>query len=252
VTHREPLSRPIHRLESLPVSCSGPYLHRRQVLAAAATGLAAAGLLTLTPRLLAATAATTTDPQTATAPPNGWPVLSSSAVRQLPVQGSDARVLLRPGLTATVLLHVLRRYHYEVQEIGAGDVVGHRTDHMDAATLERNQLAGTAVNVHPGQHPRGASGTLSSLQVMAVRDILADCEGVVRWGGDQPNGTAEGFFQIDVPPGDATLARVADRIDGWTACPGKGAGILGDVAIPQRRARAVRLEQLQQARTGRP
>jgi hypothetical protein len=130
-------------------------------------------------------------------------------------------------------------------------VAGHRTDHPDAVTLERNQLSGTAVNVHPGQHPWGASGTLSSLQVMAVRDILAECEGVVRWGGDHPDDTAEGFFHIDVPPGDATLARVAARIDGWTARPGQGAGILDDVAIPQRRVRAVRLEQSQRVRTGR-
>jgi hypothetical protein len=255
MTRPEDLPRHLDRLEPPPVSRSSLHLplplHRRQVLVAA-TGLAAGGLLTLAPQVLSATAATTTDPQPVTTTPNGWPVLSPSAGQQLPVQGSDARVRLRPGPAATVLLHVLRRYHYEVQQIGAGDVIGYRADQGGAAGLERNQLSGTAVNIHPGQHPRGARGTLSSLQVMAVRDILADGEGTVRWGGDQPDGPAEGFFQIDVPPSDARLARVAARIEGWTASPGQGAGILDDVAIPQRRVRAVRLQQLQQARAARP
>ena len=58
-----------------------------------------------------------------------------------------------------------------------------------------------------------------------IRDILAECGGVVAWGGDleRPN---EAHWQIDVAPGDPALERLATRLVGWEDRPGLGAGLL--------------------------
>ncbi|GII92219.1 hypothetical protein [Sinosporangium siamense] len=58
---------------------------------------------------------------------------------------------------------------------------------------------------------------------MILRDILAECDGVVRWGGDFKV-PKESHFQIDVPPGDKRLDALANRISGWNSTPGEGAG----------------------------
>jgi hypothetical protein len=179
---------------------------------------------------------------------NGWPLVNSHAVRRRRVEGSDARTSLLPGAASVVLLHVARRYHYEVEPLGPDDVLGHRSDRSLRAPYESNLLSGTAIWLNPGLHPAGATGTLFPLQVTVLRDILADCEGVVRWGGDDAALPAEGFFQVDLAPGDAKLARVAARMSDWRLLPGRGAGSPVDPFDAARRSRAQHLQKLQAAR----
>ncbi|MFJ8440060.1 hypothetical protein [Kitasatospora griseola] len=64
---------------------------------------------------------------------------------------------------------------------------------------ESNQSSGTAVQIRPGSYPSGVRGGFYPLEVLTIRDILADCEGVVRWGGDDrvPD---ESLFYVDVAP----------------------------------------------------
>lgn len=173
---------------------------------------------------------------------NGWPVLTgkaaASSIKPHRVQGSDASVALRTGDVATVLLHVARRFHYEVDQLRGEEIQGHTADRMVAAPLESNYLSGTAISIRPGQYPLGAAGCLFPHEVVIVRDVLADCEGVVRWGGDDRNAPKEGHFQIDVKPGDGALPRLAARINGWAAVPGQGAGLPVDPFATSRRAAA--------------
>jgi hypothetical protein len=79
-----------------------------------------------------------------------------------------------------------------------------------------------------------------------VRDILAECDGVVRWGGDDMTHPKDGHFQIDVPPGDARLRAVAAKISGWQDKPGQDAGAPADPGSPIRRAAARSLQLRQQ------
>lgn len=177
---------------------------------------------------------------------NGWPVAGSGAMERIKVEGSNARVLLHPGAPALVLLHVARRFHYEVETLGTNDVVGHRDDRGVQAVYESNQLSGTALHLHPSRHPIGATGTLFPLQVAVLRDILAECDGVVRWGGDYCTQPAEGYFHLDAQPDDPTLKRVVARLNDWQTRPGLGAGGPVDVAEPARRSKASRLQKIQQ------
>jgi hypothetical protein len=141
-----------------------------------------------------------------------------------------------------VLVHVVRRFHYEIDALREGDVVGWRSPTGVRKELpESNQASGTAVQIRPGHCPAGTRGNLFPLQVMVIRDILAELEGLVRWGGDDRN-PAESLFFLDVPPGDSRLAEVATRIRAWQDIPDRGAGSPVDVVSTSRRSRAEALE----------
>ncbi|MFD9440570.1 hypothetical protein ACFWBR_17540 [Streptomyces sp. NPDC060006] len=153
---------------------------------------------------------------------NGWPVTAVGITTQ-PVPGTSASVALRDGDVSVVLVHVARRFHYEVEEVARHELAGHRP----AAGLTghaTNYASGTALAVRPDAYPLGATGVLFPHQEAVVRDIVKECGGVVAWGGRlrRPH---MAHFQIDVRPGDPRLRRLANRIRGWDETPGKGAGV---------------------------
>jgi hypothetical protein len=116
---------------------------------------------------------------------NGWEVETvvddGGAIWTRPVAGSEASVAVRIGAAETVLLHVVRRWNYEVSSLLAGDVVGFRPVGRGRGP-ESDHGSGTAVDILPGSLPAGTRDGLLPAQVAVVRDILEDCEGVVRWG----------------------------------------------------------------------
>ncbi|SFT61869.1 hypothetical protein SAMN04487904_104343 [Actinopolyspora lacussalsi subsp. righensis] len=206
---------------------SDPSLSRRSLLASG-TGLVGGAVLWasgLTPSAHAAV----TEPGVWNSgrSANGWPVLGGTMrARSVPthtIEGSDASVALLSGDAAVVLLHAARRFHYEVEELDPDDVVGHTTSRKVAASYESNYLSGTALAIQPDQFPVGAGDGLFPAQVATVREILNDCEGVLRWGGDERM-PKQGHFQIEVGPGDGRLRKVADKLRRWNEAPCRGAG----------------------------
>lgn len=174
---------------------------------------------------------------------NGWPAIAPPA--PIRVEGSSLAVAVLPGPVATVLLHCVRRYFYEIDDtLEQGDLVGHTTERRVAAAYESNHLSGTAVAIRPTWHPIGATDGFVTRDVVVVRDILADCEGVVRWGRDEKL-VKESHFQIDVGPDDRRLQQVAARIDGWARTAGRGAGSAVDPFAADRRRVAATLEDKQ-------
>jgi hypothetical protein len=168
---------------------------------------------------------------------NGWPVIDR--VPEHRVEGAaNVRVALLDGEVSTVLLYVARRFSYEIDTLRPGDLQGHATDRHTGAAFESNQLSGTAMAIRPLFYPLGAQqGTgLAAHERTVVWDILADCAGVVAWGGDL-DPVKESHFQIDVAPGDGRLTQLARRIQGWNETPGQGAGAV-DAFAPDRIRRA--------------
>ncbi|MYS38768.1 hypothetical protein K388_01205 [Streptomyces sp. KhCrAH-43] len=161
--------------------------------------------------------------------------------RRVPGTGLD--VALHLGDTETVLVHVIRRFHYEVDQLGlhgepdalAGWVPP--SDVRDSGLPESNRASGTAIVIRPGSYPPGAHGAFTAAQQVTLADIVADTEGVVRWGGDDKR-PYEGLFYVAVRPGDARLARVAAKIRAWNGTPGSGAGAVPDVTSRDRRRKA--------------
>ncbi|TYK50753.1 M15 family metallopeptidase [Actinomadura decatromicini] len=183
---------------------------------------------------------------------NGWSmekrVDAGGSIWTKKVPGSDVSVALRIGDAAIVLTHVIRRFHYEIDTLENGDVVGFKPPRLlFEHGWESNHSSGTAIDIRPGWYPDGAKGGFFPHELVTIRDILADCEGAVKWGGDFAT-PAESHFQIDVRPDDALLRKVADKLRGWNAAPGEGAGVLVDVLAPSRRSRADALERRQRRR----
>lgn len=169
---------------------------------------------------------------------NGWPI-DANVIEPFRIEGSAATVRLHPG-AAAILLHVARRWHYEVSPLrGSRDVLGHRTDRAVRTAFESNHLSGTAITL------LDAGDGLWPHQRAIVRDILADCDGVVRWGADL-SPAAECHFQIDVGPDARALTRLTAALrDRSVKCGGPRPGAPEDPAAPERRAKARRLAQAQ-------
>lgn len=160
------------------------------------------------------------------------------------VPGTGLSVEVRSGEAEALLVHVVRRFHYEVDALDRdepGALVGWvpPASVRDSRRPESNQASGTAVVIRPGSYPAGARGAFTAGQLLVLRDILADTEGVVRWGGDDRR-PYEGLFYLDVEPGDARLARVAATVRAWAETPSAGAGVVPDVTAPARRRKAAR------------
>ncbi|MFG2726600.1 hypothetical protein [Streptomyces canus] len=172
---------------------------------------------------------------------NGWPILDHTTKYR--VEGTDVEVSLAKGDTATILLYVARRFAYEIDMLRAGDLRGHTSDRRVGAPFESNHLSGTALAIRPLHYPLGADVKdtgMSETERIVVADILADCEGVVVWGGNlRP--VKESHFHIDLKPGDTRLKRLAARIRGSNDTPGEGAGSI-DAFAPARRRLAARFQ----------
>jgi hypothetical protein len=74
--------------------------------------------------------------------------------------------------------------------------------------------SGTAIDYNATRHPNGKRGTYTAAQVATIRQILAELEGIVYWGGDAwGNGTPdEMHFEIKTGVSAAAVARVAAKI----------------------------------------
>ncbi len=166
---------------------------------------------------------------------NGWPLLEKA--ESFTIEGSDQGVRLAGGDAAVVLLHVARRFHYEIDRLRDGDVHGWTGERRIEAEYESNYLSGTAIAIRPLSYPVGARNGLYPNELVVVRDILAELDGVVVWGGDFTP-AKESHFEVGVKPGHPRLKGVARKIVGWSEGPGdQGAGAT-DAFDPGRRSKA--------------
>lgn len=166
---------------------------------------------------------------------NGWPVLEEAELFR--IEGSGRCVRLAGGDAAVILLHVARRFHYEIDQLRDGDVTGHSVTHEGVQDYESNYFSGTALAIRPLAYPVGVKGGLYPHELVVVRDILTELDGVVRWGGDLAT-PKESHFELAYGPGHPKMKGVARTIRGWRAGPGsEGAGSV-DAFDPERRRRS--------------
>ncbi len=181
---------------------------------------------------------------------NGWEMERAADVRGNIHSRSVPGTLLtdvqvRLGDVEALLFQVVRRFHYEIDELRAGDVVGWRAPSaVRTREAESNLASGTAIQIRPGHYPAGERGGFFPLQEAVIRDILASLDGLVRWGGDDDR-PDESLFSIDLPPDDARVAEVAARLRGAEEIPAEKVGVAVDVTAPARRKAATTLKQRQ-------
>ncbi|MFI7355520.1 hypothetical protein ACIBTP_16390 [Streptomyces avidinii] len=212
---------------------------------AAGAALVSAGGALLAPA--SAVAADTTWRRSTSA--NGWsiPNARSSSTGTCDIQGTGLTVALRRGDAATVLAYLAQRFHYDVARLEGdrGEIVGYRADRKVRADFESNHLSGTALALYPENYPLGVTGNFFPYQVTAIRDILAELGGVVKWGGDMKP-AMESMFFIDVPPQSQQLGQVAATLTAWQTTPSKGAGTQ-NVEDPKRVEASKKLAKSQKA-----
>ncbi len=207
---------------------------RRTVVAGGVAAATAATVLGR-PGNARADGARPTHPWTRSTSANGWPVRAS--FDDMRVEGTDLSIALHSGATAVVLLHVVRRYHYEIDGLRRGDLAGGTTHRRVTTAPQPNFLSGTAVEIRRGSYPLGVGGGLFAEELTVVRDIVAECDGVVQWGGDL-SVPMEGYFAIATRPGSAALGRLAARLSGDDAFDSaRGAGAI-DAFDPVRLAQS--------------
>lgn len=155
---------------------------------------------------------------------NGWPVIGTAPTFR--VEGSNQSVNLADGDPATILLHVARRFNYEICTIPPGELDGHTSKTSVSQRYESNYLSGSAVTIRGAIYPLGAKDSFYSNELKVIRDIISEMEGVVSWGGDEAV-PKESHFQLALPPGHERVVSVANRIRGWDKAPGNvGAGTI--------------------------
>ncbi|MCE7004045.1 hypothetical protein LWC34_14565 [Kibdelosporangium philippinense] len=171
---------------------------------------------------------------------NGWPILTTAT--EFRIEGSNQAVRLADTDAATILVHVARRFHYEIDTLRDGDVVGFAPGRPVTQPFESNYLSGTAMTIRSVCYPLGAHGGFYPWEQTVIRDILAELGGAVSWGGDERT-PKESHFQIAKPPGDPAIRAAAQRIRGWNDAPGgHGAGAVD--AFDANRVQAARQFQL--------
>ncbi|GAA1359415.1 hypothetical protein [Streptomyces beijiangensis] len=212
-------------------------LSRRQFIGATSGIAAAAALANLGG---AGTASADTSIWERPTSKNGWSVLDEAT--GFTIEGSGREVALAEGDAATVLLYVARRFHYEIDSLRAGDVHGWTNNRRVTEAYESNYLSGSAIAIRPASYPVGAQGNLYPNELIVIRDIVAELDGAVVWGGDFTT-PKESHFEIALKPGHPRLKGVARKIGGWNSGPGNDGAGATDAFDPKRRKASRAFEQ---------
>lgn len=154
---------------------------------------------------------------------NGWPLLDVTPdesgrdmLASTSVPGTGTVVTLRTGMPTALLVYVAQRFHYELASLAAERLpllsgFKPRRAGVELGALsagDSNHASGTALDILVGWYPRGTSGHFTAKELVVVRDILNQCAGLVRWGGDSTDDPDEGHFEIAVGPDDPRLTDV--------------------------------------------
>lgn len=123
---------------------------------------------------------------------------------------------VKAGDVATVFTYLVDQYVATVEPLKTDPDTGqlgygcwaynYRANVNNPSTLSCH-ASGTALDVNATAHPNGASGTFTSTQVKAIRTILYDLGGAIRWGGDFTGTVDEMHFEVNCSAAD--LAQVA-------------------------------------------
>jgi peptidoglycan hydrolase-like protein with peptidoglycan-binding domain len=121
---------------------------------------------------------------------NGYPANDRSLVSSRTIPGTQVKVTVRNGAAGDLLLYAASRWDKEVEDIdnarGALDDWGYAERPIRGGTELSNHASGTAIDLNATQHPLATAPikTFTTEQIRAVRRIMADCGGALRWGGD--------------------------------------------------------------------
>jgi hypothetical protein len=139
---------------------------------------------------------------------NGWTANDRSLIRSYLIPGTTQKLAVRAGPVATVLLYVAAQFHRRVERIHVGWCWGYAERKICGGTELSNHASGTAIDLNAPAHPLGVDEkrTFTPAEIATIRKILAECSGVVRWGGDYRGRTDAMHFEINGDTAAVTTA----------------------------------------------
>lgn len=145
---------------------------------------------------------------------NGWPVNPPRTSR--PVPGTDVRITVADGPVGDALIELAARFHRRVEPISTGrgvlDDWGYADRNVRGGTSVSNHASGTAIDLNATRHPLGSVNTFTPEQRAALRALLKEFGGLIRWGGDYAGRKDEMHFEIDDDTTYAEVAALAKRL----------------------------------------
>jgi len=102
-----------------------------------------------------------------------------------------------------MLLYLAGEFDRRVEDID--QAFGHPVDdgawnnrNVAGTMVKSNHASASAIDLNWNKHPRGKRGTFTAAQVRTIREILTECGGVIRWGGDyvSPSIVDEMHFEL--------------------------------------------------------
>lgn len=139
---------------------------------------------------------------------NGWVLNPARSSRKVP--GADLSLTVVDGPGGDVLMYVAEQFNKRVEPLVGGvfDDWSYAYRPIGNSSFMSNHASATALDLNATRHPQGVRGTFTPSQVREIRAILAECSGVVRWGGDYaaPAKVDEMHFELNAPPAAVSAA----------------------------------------------
>jgi hypothetical protein len=144
---------------------------------------------------------------------NGWTIdVDGDRQDRGPIEGVEFPNGVLAGDVAVIFRHLVGRLSREVERIIPGTCWGWYVKTIEGSATLSNHGSGTAIDYNATRHPMGVRNTYSRGQQATIRAILADLDGVVRWGGDYTGRPDDMHFEI--VKGAAAVAALASKIRG--------------------------------------
>lgn len=108
-------------------------------------------------------------------------------------------VPLRAGAAGALLAWVGRQFHSRVEGLIWPGCWGYAYRDIRGATQLSNHASGTALDLNAPKHPLGTdpAANFTATQIRAIRSIVTQTEGCVRWGGDYTGRKDPMHFEIN-------------------------------------------------------
>lgn len=118
---------------------------------------------------------------------NGYTAGDLSLIVSVTVPGTNVVLPVRKGSPGALLIAAAARWHREVEPLVVPGCWGYAFREIRGSTTElSNHASGTAVDLNAPLHPLGTEPdhNFTPAQIAAVRRIVDDAGGALRWGGD--------------------------------------------------------------------
>lgn len=161
---------------------------------------------------------------------NGWAASSNRVAINVDsnfnVNGVTFPGGVKAGDVSTVLHYVADQFHKRVETLRPGWCWGYNYRSISGGVGLSNHSAACAIDVNAPAHPQGKRNTFSAAQVSQIQRIVAECHGVVRWGGTYRSAAVD-EMHFEIVGNLAQVVDVAAKLRGVTAAaPSTAATIL--------------------------